>query len=102
LCRSNDLESAGLFDELLQPLHVWRAARPARVVGPAVDVFLRPTVVDRAKVRDSESSRRYAAVHARGTSHFAVLAEDAAVLVGDNGGVVVANLIIFMRALGEA
>ena len=32
----------------------------------------------------------------------AVLAEDAAVLVGDNGGVVVANLIIFMCALGEA
>src|SRR3984893_8004715 len=34
--------------------------------------------------------------------HLTVLAHDAAVLVGDNGSVVVANLIIFMRALGEA
>src|ERR1700675_3036649 len=54
---SNDLECAGLFDELPQPLHVRRAARPARIVGPAVDVFLRPTVVNRAEVRHSVEHR---------------------------------------------
>jgi hypothetical protein len=46
----------GFFDELLQPLHVRRAARPARIVGPAVDVFLRPAVVNRAEVRHSVES----------------------------------------------
>src|ERR1700739_3956576 len=45
---SNDLECASLFDELLQPVHVRCAARPARIVGPAVDVLLRPAVVNRA------------------------------------------------------
>ncbi len=32
--------------------HVGRATRPARIVGPAVDVPLSPTVVNRAEVRD--------------------------------------------------
>jgi hypothetical protein len=54
---SNDLECAGLFDELPQPLHVRRAARPARIVGPAVDLLLRPTVVNRAEVRHSVEHR---------------------------------------------
>jgi hypothetical protein len=54
---SNDLECAGLFDELRQPLHVRCPARPARIVGPAVDVFLRPAVVNRAEVRHSVEHR---------------------------------------------
>ena len=84
--------------------------RPAAIVADAhADHSAKPAPGAEAQVADVEVTLLQvleriarAMVGVAGQMHLAVLAHDAAVLVGDNGSVVVANLIIFMRALGEA
>src|SRR5260370_12851185 len=46
-----NLECERFVDQLFQPLHVGSAAGPARIVGPSVDIFLRPSVVHRSEFR---------------------------------------------------
>src|SRR5215469_14492876 len=41
-----DLEGEGFVDQLLQPLHIRSAAGSTRIVGPSIDIFLGPAVVD--------------------------------------------------------
>src|SRR6266446_9902632 len=47
----DDLESTGLLDELVEPLHVGRSTSSAGIVSPAIDIFLGPTVMHRAEAR---------------------------------------------------